>query len=78
MTPKENFNTKNGFVALKLVELEVLLSFQCYIDQNLGILQIQDDILAATLDLALRWPLNIILTPETDLSLKLMGLKVSL
>ena len=38
----------------------------CYIGQNLGIPQIQDVILAAILDLASRWPPNIILTPETD------------
>ena len=42
MTPKHNFNTRNGFVALKLVGLEVLLMSLCYIGQNLGIPQIQD------------------------------------
>ena len=36
--------------------------------QNLGIPQILDFILAAILDLASRWPPNIILTPERDFS----------
>ena len=56
MTPKHNSNTRNGFVALKLVGLEVFLKYLCYIGQNLGIPQIQDVILAAILDLASRWP----------------------
>ena len=42
MTPKHNFNTNNGLVALKLVGLEVLHKFLCYIGQNLAIPQIQD------------------------------------
>ena len=42
MTLKHNFNTRNGFVILKLVGLEVLHKFLCYIGQNLGIPQIQD------------------------------------
>ena len=40
--PKHNFNTRNGFVALKLVGLEVLHESLCYTGQNLGIPQIQD------------------------------------
>ena len=67
MIPKHNFNTRNGFVTLKLVELDVLLQYLCYIGQDLGIPQIQDVILAAILDLASRWSPNIISTPETDL-----------
>ena len=55
MTLKHNFNPRNGFVALKLVGLEVLLQYLCYIGQNLGIPQIQDVILAAISDLASRW-----------------------
>ena len=66
MTPKHNFNTKHGFVTLKLVGLEILLKYLCYIGKNLGIPQIQDVILAAILDLASRRSPNIILTPETD------------
>ena len=42
MIPKHNFNTRNGFFALKLVGLEVLLKSLRYIGQNLGIPQIQD------------------------------------
>ena len=56
MTHKYNSNTRNGFVAHKLVGLEVLHQSLCYIGQNLGIPQIQDVILAAILDLASRWP----------------------
>ena len=37
MTPRHDFNIKNGFVALKLVGLEVLLKYLRYIGQNLGI-----------------------------------------
>ena len=51
---KHNFNTRNGFVALKLVGLEVLLLSLYHIGQNLGVPQIQDVILAAILDLASR------------------------
>ena len=40
--PKHDFNTRNGFVALKLVGLEVLHKFLCYLGQNLGIPLIQD------------------------------------
>ena len=36
------FNTRNGFVALKLVGLEILHKFLCYIGQNLEIPYIQD------------------------------------
>ena len=76
---KHNFNTRNGFVALKLLGLEVLLWYLCYIGQNLGTPQIQDVILAAILDLASRWSPNIILTPETDFfALKLVGIDVLL
>ena len=42
MTPKHNFNTRNGLVALKLVGLEAFYKFLCYIGQNIGIPQIQD------------------------------------
>ena len=42
MPPKHNFNTRNGFFAQKLVELEVLLKSLCYIGQNLGIPKIPD------------------------------------
>ena len=42
MTPKHNLNTRNGFIAPKLVGLEVLFLSLCYIGQNLGIPQIQD------------------------------------
>ena len=42
MTTKHNFNTRNGFVALKLVGLKELHKFLCDIGQNLGIPQIQD------------------------------------
>ena len=42
MTLKHNFNARNGFVAPKLVGLEVLQKFLCYIVQNLGIPPIQD------------------------------------
>ena len=42
MNPKHNFNTRNGFVALQLVGLEVLHKFLCYIGQNLEIPQFQD------------------------------------
>ena len=52
MTPKHDFNTRNGFVALKLVGLEVLFLYLSYIGQNLRIPEIQDVILAAILDLA--------------------------
>ena len=69
MIPKHNFNTRNGFVALKLVGLEVLPLYLYHIGQNLGIPQIQDVILVAILDLASRWPPNIIFAPETDSSL---------
>ena len=68
MTPKHNFITRNGFVTLKLVGLEVLLQYRCYIGKNLEIPQIQDVILAAILDLASRWPPNMILSPGTDSS----------
>ena len=37
MTHKLYFNTRNGFVALKLVGLEVLFQYLSYIGQNLGI-----------------------------------------
>ena len=40
--PNHNFQTRNGFVALKVVGLEVLHKSLSYIGQNLGILQIQD------------------------------------
>ena len=65
---KHNFNTRNGFVALKLVGLEVLFYSPYHIGQNLGIPQIQDVVLAAILDLASRWFPNIILAPEADSS----------
>ena len=42
MTPEQNFNSRNEFVALKLGGLQVLLWSLCYIGQNLGIPQIQD------------------------------------
>ena len=42
MTPKHNLNTRNGFIALILVGLEVFNNFLCYIGQSLGIRQIQD------------------------------------
>ena len=42
VTLKDNFSTRNGFIALTLVGLEVLHKFICYIGQNLGIPQIQD------------------------------------
>ena len=42
MTPKHNFNTRNGFIVLQLMGLKVLHKFLCYIGQNLGIPQIQD------------------------------------
>ena len=42
MNPKHNSNTRNGFVALKLLVLEVLHKILCYIVQNLEIPQIQD------------------------------------
>ena len=65
---KHNFNTRNGFVALQLVGLEVSLYTLYHIGQNLRIPQIQNVILAAILDLASRWPPSVILTPETDSS----------
>ena len=65
---KHNFNTRNGFVALKLMRLKVLLQYLCHVGQNLGIPQIQNVILAAILDLASRWPPNIIWTQEMDSS----------
>ena len=42
VTLKDNFSTRNGFIALTLVRFEVLHKFMCYIGQNLGIPQIQD------------------------------------
>ena len=36
MILKYNLNTRNGFIALKLVGLEVLLQYLCYIGQNQG------------------------------------------
>ena len=64
-TPKKKkktiiFNTRNWLIALKLVGLEVLLLSLCHIGQNLGIPQVQNAILAAILDLASRWPPNLI------------------
>ena len=65
---KRNFNTRNGFVALKILGLDVSLKSLYYIGQNLRIPQIQNVILAAILDLASRWPPSVILTPQTDSS----------
>ena len=42
MTPKRNFNVRNGFFVLKLVGLEVLHESLCHIGKNPGIPQIQN------------------------------------
>ena len=63
---KQHFNTRNGFVALKLMEIEVSLQSLYHIGQNLRIPQIQNVILAAIWDLSSRWPPSVIFTPETD------------
>ena len=77
-TPKHNFNARNGFVALKLVGLDVMLSYLCYIGQNLGIPQIQV-ILAAILDLASGWtPKHNFNARNGFVALKLVGLEVLL
>ena len=72
---KHNFNTRNGFVAIKLVGIEVLLWSLYHIGQNLGIPQIQDVILAAILDLASRWHPSVISTLETDSFTKISGFR---
>ena len=79
MTTKHDSKTRNGFFALKLVGLEVLLWYLCYICQNLGIPQIQYVILAAIFDLASRWsPKHNFNTRNGFFGLKLVGLEVLL